>query len=66
MTGTCPKCGEIKEITDQGMSSGKCDDCYTKQYTCVVCNEMVTKAWDLYTVVGKGNGHKECFDHTKM
>lgn len=58
--GKCPECSEIKEITDQGMMVGMCDDCYTKKYTCVVCGQLVTDAWGLYHVPGKGSGHDTC------
>lgn len=27
--GKCPECNEIKEITEQGIKVGMCDDCYT-------------------------------------
>jgi hypothetical protein len=62
MTGKCPNCGEHKEITQQGIMSGMCDDCYSKKYTCIVCGEMLTDAWNVYTVLGKGNGHRECLE----
>lgn len=62
MTGKCPECREEKEITRQGEIRGYCDDCYNSKYTCVICNELMTDAWELYTVPGKGNGHKKCLE----
>lgn len=60
ISGKCPECDEVKEITQEGRMRGYCDDCYTKKYTCVVCNELVTDAWGLFTVTGIGNGHDTC------
>jgi len=65
MTGKCPECGEAKEITQQGIMRGYCDDCYTKKYTCVVCGKLVTDAWTLYCDTERGNGHYLCLEGTK-
>ena len=58
--GICPECGELKEMTVEGAIRGRCDDCYTKKYTCVICGEMVTDAWALYYVPNIGSGHDFC------
>lgn len=58
--GKCPRCKEIKEITEAGVMNGMCDDCYKEKYTCVVCGEMVTDAWTLYHDPKIGSGHDTC------
>lgn len=65
MTGKCPNCGEVKEITSEGVVRGMCDDCYTKKYTCVICNKMMTNPWDIWYEPNRGTGHKVCFSLTE-
>lgn len=55
----CPHCG-LNELSGDGFDRGKCDECYERDITCVICGNKVDPAIELHHITGIGNGHQYC------